>query len=97
MTTTISRDEVMHLATLSNLQLSDDEIASLQNDLGGILNYINQLSELDTSGVEPTYQVTDLENVGREDIVMQPKADRDALLSLAPKQKDEQIEVPNVL
>ncbi len=97
MTTTISRDEVMHLATLSNLQLSDDEIASLQNDLGGILNYINQLSELDTSGVEPTYQVTDLENVGREDIVMQPKADRDALLSLAPKQKDEQIEVPKVL
>lgn len=97
MTTTISREDVMHLATLSNLQLSDDEIASLQNDLGGILNYINQLSELDTSGVEPTYQVTDLENVGREDIVMQPQADRDALLSLAPKQKNEQIEVPKVL
>lgn len=97
MTTTIIRDDVLHLAQLSSLQLSDDEIAALQVDLGNILGYINKLSELDTSGVEPTYQVIDLENVGRDDVVVHTPVDRDALLALAPEQKDNQIKVPKVL
>lgn len=96
-TTTITRDDVLHLAQLSNLQLSDGEITSLQADLSNILGYINQLSELDTSGVEPTYQVTDLENVGRDDVVVAHAADREALLALAPDQIDNQIKVPKVL
>ena len=87
----------MRLATLSNLQLTDDEVASLQKDIGGILDYINQLSELDTTGVEPTYQVTDLENVGRDDLVIHSRVDRETLLALSPKQKNDQIEVPKVL
>jgi len=97
MTTTISRDDVIHLAKLSNFDLSEEEIEVLQTDLGNILEYINQLSELDTSGVEPTYQVTDLENVGRDDVVAEPLADREALIALAPKQRNNQIEVPKVL
>ena len=97
MTTTISRDDVLHLAQLSNLQLADEEITALQADLGNILEYINQLSELDTSGVEPTYQVIDLENVGREDIVQLHSADREVLLQLAPDQASNQIKVPKVL
>lgn len=96
-TTTITRDDVLHLAQLSNLQLSDGEITSLQADLSNILGYINQLSELDTSGVEPTYQVTDLENVGRDDVVQAYSANREALLALAPEQIDNQIKVPKVL
>lgn len=97
MTTTVSHDDVIHLAQLSNLQLSDDQIASLQIDLANILEYIQQLSELDTSGVEPTYQVTDLENIMREDIVQHHDADRDKLLELAPLQAEYQIKVPKVL
>lgn len=97
MTTAISRDDVLHLAQLSNLQLSDDEVASLQTDLGNILGYVEQLGELDTSGVEPTYQVTDLENVMRQDVVQTHTADRDALLVLAPDQEKNQIKVPKVL
>lgn len=97
MTTTISRDDVVHLAQLSNLQLSDDEIGALQVDLGNILGYIDQLSELNTEGVEPTYQVIDLENVGRDDVVVHSPADREALLTLAPEQKNNQIKVPKVL
>lgn len=97
MTTTISRDDVLHLAKLSSLQLSDDEIESLQNDLGNILEYVKQLSELDTSGVEPTYQVTDLENVWRDDTVQQHAADREKLLVLAPDSAENQIKVPKVL
>jgi aspartyl-tRNA(Asn)/glutamyl-tRNA(Gln) amidotransferase subunit C len=97
MTTAISRDDVLHLAQLSNLQLSDDEITALQTDLGSILGYVAQLSELDTSGVEPTYQVTDLENIWRQDEIQPHEAGREQLLALAPQQQDHQIKVPKVL
>lgn len=97
MATAISRDEVTHLATLSQLQLSEDEITALQDDLSRILEYVTQLSKLDTSGIEPTYQVTDLENVGRHDEVVEPRITRDELLSLSPEEKDNQIQVPKVL
>jgi aspartyl-tRNA(Asn)/glutamyl-tRNA(Gln) amidotransferase subunit C len=97
MTTAISRDDVLHLAQLSSLELSDDEIEALQSDLGNILGYVEQLSELDTSGVEPTYQVTDLENVWRDDTVKSHLADREKLLALAPDQEKSQIKVPKVL
>jgi len=97
MTTAITRDDVLHLAQLSNLQLSNDEIARLQQDLGNILGYVQQLDELDTTGVEPTYQVTDLENVWRDDVVKSHPADRERLLALAPDQEKNQIKVPKVL
>lgn len=97
MTTAISRDDVLHLAQLSNLQLSDDEVAGLQVDLGNILDYVKQLEELDTTGVEPTYQVTDLENIYREDEVIEGAANREQLLALAPAQEKNQIKVPKVL
>lgn len=97
MTTAISRDDVLHLAQLSSLQLTDEEIESLQADLGNILDYIKQLGELDTTGVEPTYQVTDLENIGREDTVSVGAATREQLLALAPEQEKDQVKVPKVL
>jgi aspartyl-tRNA(Asn)/glutamyl-tRNA(Gln) amidotransferase subunit C len=95
--TAITTDDVRHLAQLSNLQLSDEEVADLQIDLGNILNYINQLSQLDTTGVEPTYQVTGLENVWREDKVAQGDVSREQLLALAPDQQDGSVKVPQVL
>jgi aspartyl-tRNA(Asn)/glutamyl-tRNA(Gln) amidotransferase subunit C len=95
--TQISKDDVHYLAQLSNLQLTDDEVAELQTDLGHILGYIEQLGELDTSGVEPTYQVTDLENVWREDVVDTYGIDGNALVGLAPTSEANQIKVPKVL
>lgn len=95
--TQITRDDVHHLAQLSSLQLDDTEIDALQNDLGNILTYIEQLSELDTSGVEPTYQVTDLANVWRSDEVDNYGLERDALLAIAPEVDQHQIKVPKVL
>lgn len=95
--TQISRDDVLHLAQLSSLALSDTEIDSLQGDIGAILEYVAQLSELDTSGIEPTYQVTDLENVWRTDTIDDYGIDREALIALAPDAKDGQIKVPKVL
>lgn len=95
--TQISRDEVQHLAQLSSLALPDDEITSLQTDLEAILEYVAKLGELDTSGVEPTYQVSGLENVWRKDEIDDYGIDRDKLLSLAPEAYDGQIKVPKVL
>jgi len=95
--TQITRDDVHHLAQLSSLQLGEDETEALRADLENILGYIEQLSELDTSGVEPTYQVTDLENVWRDDVVDDYGVGREALITLAPAAEANQIKVPKVL
>ena len=93
----ISDDDVRYLAQLSGLQLEGSEIEPLARDMENILGYVETLNELDTEGVEPTYQVTDLENVWRDDEVRANVVGRDQLLSLAKKQRDNQIEVPKVL
>lgn len=95
--TQISHDDVQHLAQLSSLQLTDDEVGALQIDLENIVGYIQQLDELDTTGVEPTYQVTDLENVWRPDEINNYGIDKAALLALAPDAEADQIKVPKVL
>jgi aspartyl-tRNA(Asn)/glutamyl-tRNA(Gln) amidotransferase subunit C len=95
--TQISRDDVQHLAQLSSLQLSDTEVADLQIDIQSILKYVEQLSTLDTTGVEPTYQVTGLSNVWRDDTVVDYGVSREKLLDLAPAQSDAQVKVPKVL
>ncbi|HEU5121456.1 MAG TPA: Asp-tRNA(Asn)/Glu-tRNA(Gln) amidotransferase subunit GatC [Candidatus Saccharimonadales bacterium] len=95
--TQISTDEVRRLAQLSSLALSDDEIESLKEDITNILGYVEQLNELDTQGVEPTYQVTGLENVWREDEVMTDEVVREQLVTLAPEAKNNQVKVLKVL
>lgn len=92
----ISNQDVQRLAGLSGLQLASDEVDGLRQDLENIVEYINTLGQLDTTGVEPTYQVTGLENVWRDDEV-QPGVSRDELLSLAPETADNQVKVPQVL
>ena len=94
--TTITINDVQRLASLSSLHLSDSEVQALQGDLERIIKYIEQLGELDTTGVDPTYQVTGLENVWRDDEVVSDVG-RDALLALAPDQQNNQVKVPKVL
>lgn len=93
----IKREDIKHLAELSEFSLSDKEIDSLQGDLQGIIGYISQLDELDTDNVEPTYQVFEMENVWRNDEILPQEADREALLALTKETKDNQIKVPKVL
>ena len=94
--TTISTSDIQHLASLSSLTLADDEVDGLRQDLENIIGYIEQLGELDTAGVEPTYQVTGLENVWREDEV-QPGIPAEKLLEMAPEKQNNQVKVPQVL
>lgn len=93
----ITRQDILHLAQLSNFSLEEAEIESLGNDLKNIIKYISQLDELDTDGVEPTYQVFEMENVWRPDEILPQEADREALLALAPAAQQDQIKVPKVL
>ena len=94
--TNISTSDIQHLASLSSLALADDEVDGLRQDLENIIGYIEQLSELDVSGVEPTYQVTGLSNVWREDEV-QTGIPVEKLLDLAPEKQNNQVKVPQVL
>ncbi len=70
---------------------------SLQNDLDGIVKYISELSELNTDGVEPTYQVFEMDNVWRDDEIKAQDANREELLDLTVEEKENQIKVPKVL
>ena len=93
----IKREDILHLADLSNFSLGEAEAKSLGGDLQSIIKYISQLDELDTSEVEPTYQVFEMENVWREDEILPQEADREMLLALTTEEKDNQIKVPKVL
>jgi len=95
--TQISISDVHHLAQLSSLQLDEAEAQALKVDLEDIIGYINHLSEIDTTGVEPTYQVTDLQNVWRDDEVDTYGIDAAQLVSLAAESEHGQIKVPKVL
>ena len=88
---------IEHLADLSNFSISEKQAESLKKDLSGILKYISQLDEVDVSGVEPTYQVFEMENVWRDDEILLQEATREELLVLSKEQKDNQIKVPKVL
>ena len=93
----ITDSSINHLAELSNFSLNDAERSALKKDLKNLLTYISKLDELDTSGVEPTYQVFEMENVWRQDAILPQDADREALLALAPESLEHQIKVPKVL
>jgi aspartyl-tRNA(Asn)/glutamyl-tRNA(Gln) amidotransferase subunit C len=95
--TQISRDDVLYLAQLSRLELANSEIDGLQTDISNILGYVEQLNKLDTTGVEPTYQVTGLSNVWRDDRVIDYGISREELLALAPEVANFQVKVPKVL
>ena len=95
--TQISSGMVAHLATLSSIALDEAELKSLQADIDAIVEHITALGELNTEGVEPTYQVTDLSNVFRNDIPDDGGVSGEALVALAPEYQENQIKVPKVL
>lgn len=94
---TISIADVQKLAQLSALTITDDQVQTMTNELNEILGYVEQLNEVDTDGVEPTYQVNGLENVTRPDEIKDMDVSQEDLLKNAPQQQDGSIKVPRVL
>lgn len=66
----LSREDVLKLAQLARISLSDDEVTEFAGELSAILQYVEQLASVDVAGLEPTNQVTGLTNVMREDVVI---------------------------
>ncbi len=93
----LSREDVLKLAKLSRLKLTEDEITRFQTELSEILVYVQQLEAADTQGLEPTYQVTGLKNVMRKDELIDYQAKPDVLLAQAPAKQDRHFKVKRVL
>ena len=93
----LNQDTIAHLANLSNFALDAEQSSALESNLQDIIGYISQLDQLNTTGVEPTYQVFEMENVWRADEILPQDADRAELLALTKEVEDNQIKVPKVL
>lgn len=92
----IDREQVHKVAHLARLELTDEEETEFTTQLGSILDYFEQLSELDTSKVKPTTRAIEVPNVTRLDD-LQPFADREAILAGAPDQDGDFFKVPKIL
>ena len=93
----ISKDDVLRLARLSRLTLTEDEIVQYQKELEAILHYVEKLQAVDTDGLEPTYQVTGLQNIVRRDEVIDYGTTTKTLLQNAPQTEDGQFKVDRMV
>lgn len=94
----LSKEEIQHIAKLARLELTDAELEKYGGQLSAVLNYIDQLKEVDCKGVEPTAQVTGLENVLREDEVRDwDETEIEAALKDAPEREGRFIKVKRVI
>ncbi len=93
MANVISDETIEYVGILAKLELSDQEKEDAKKDMGKMLDYIDKLNELDTSGVEPMSHVFPVNNVFREDVVVNGD-DRENILKNAPEEKDGAFVVP---
>jgi aspartyl-tRNA(Asn)/glutamyl-tRNA(Gln) amidotransferase subunit C len=90
----IDRDQVLHVARLARLQLSEQEIERMTEELSGILEHVDRITALDLDDVEPTSHVVALENVLRAD-EPEPSLPREVALANAPDPADGAFRVPS--
>ena len=90
----IDREQVLHVARLARLELSDDEVERMSGELTGILGHIEKIAELDLEGVPPTSHVVEVTNAVRAD-EPRPSLPREELLAGAPAVRDDGFEVPS--
>jgi aspartyl-tRNA(Asn)/glutamyl-tRNA(Gln) amidotransferase subunit C len=90
----IDREQVIHVARLARLELSEAEIESLTGELSGILDHVERIAGLDLDSVEPTTHVVELENVLRPD-EPRPSLSREQALANAPEPRDGAFAVPS--
>lgn len=96
MASIISDETMEYVGILAKLELSDAEKEAAKRDMGRMLDYIDKLNELDTSGVEPMSHVFPVSNVFREDVV-ENGDEHEKMLANAPKVKDGMYQVPKTV
>ena len=92
----ISDETIDYVGILAKLELSGEEKEQAKADMGRMLDYIDKLNELDTTGVEPMSHVFSVQNVFREDVVTNGD-ECEEILRNAPSEKDNMFMVPNVM
>ena len=92
----ISDETIEYVGILAKLELSDEEKEQAKRDIGRMLDYVDKLNELDTSGVEPLSHVFPVNNVFREDVVTNGD-EREKILKNAPAEKDGAFKVPKTV
>jgi aspartyl-tRNA(Asn)/glutamyl-tRNA(Gln) amidotransferase subunit C len=90
----IEREQVLHVAKLARLRLSDEEVEKMAGELSGVLDHVDRIGELALDDVPPTAHVVELENVLRPD-EPRPSWPRDAVLEQAPDPADGAFRVPS--
>lgn len=93
----LSREDVLKLARLARLEVTDEEVEKFQVELTSILQYVDQIQKADVRDVEPTTQVTGLKNVMREDEVIDYGITADDLLKIAPKTEGRQLKTGRMI
>jgi aspartyl-tRNA(Asn)/glutamyl-tRNA(Gln) amidotransferase subunit C len=91
----IGKDDVLHVARLARLRLSEQEVETMAGELSGILEHVDRIGRLDLEGVEPTSHVVALENVWRADDAPWESLPRDVALAGAPEPADGTFRVPS--
>lgn len=94
---TITARDVLYVAALANIAITENEAAKFTKELDVIIGYFEQLSQVDTTGLEPTYQVTGLTSVTRPDELIDYGTTQADLLKNVPHVRGNYIEVPKVL
>ncbi|MGD0938307.1 MAG: Asp-tRNA(Asn)/Glu-tRNA(Gln) amidotransferase subunit GatC [Terracidiphilus sp.] len=101
MTAKVTVEEVERVAELAHLELTPEETPGMLNDLNAVLNNAAELNELDTTGVTPLAQVSELKNAGGESVLrddlLQPSLDRALVMSQAPETDGAFFKVPKVI
>ena len=92
----ITKEEILHVAKLARLNLSEEETEKLQSDMESIIEFANTLNELDTEGVVPTAYARPMSNAFREDVIKE-SYDREEMLKNAPESEDGGFAVPKVV
>ena len=92
----ISDETIEYVGILAKLELSDEEKEQAKHDIGRMLDYVDKLNELDTSGIEPLSHVFPVNNVFREDVVTNGD-ERAKILANAPEKKDGAFKVPKTV
>jgi aspartyl-tRNA(Asn)/glutamyl-tRNA(Gln) amidotransferase subunit C len=93
----LTREDVLKLARLARLDITDEEADTYRTELTDILQYIEQLQQADVEGLKPTSQVTGLTNVMREDEVRDYDATADDLLHIVPHRQERHIKVKRMI
>ena len=96
MSNRITDETIAFVGILAKLELSEEEVRRAKKDMGEMLDYIDKLNELDTSGIEPASHIFATGNVFREDVVTNGDESGD-ILANAPLRKGNGFEAPNTI